>query len=418
MSSGVSSMLRVLFVVGEFPALSETFVLDQVTGLIDRGIEVTVLGRPPAGGSPVHGAVAAYGLLRRTLHYPGTALQRLRALPGTLRELHESRRQPWSTLLGSLRVDRYGRESLTFGPFHRAARAQRAAPFDAIVAHFGPNGVKALELRELGISRAPLVTVFHGHDLSRWPRHHGMRAYRRLFRNGELMLPISEHFRERLLELGCPPEKILVHRVGVDVASFGRALPAMSGAARPRVLSVGRLVEKKGFEHGLRAIARVLGKLPGVHYHVVGDGPLRPALRALARELRLEGHVTFHGMLARDAVGALRSEMDVMLVPSVTASDGDTEGIPVVAMEAMASGLPVIATRHSGIPELVLDDETGLLVPERDPEGIALALRRLCSEPELPQRLIEAARRHVAALHDIHRLNDELAQMLSALARR
>lgn len=410
--------MRVLFVVGEFPALSETFILDQVTGLIDRGFEVSIIGRPPVGGAPVHGAVEAYELRRRTYHYPGTARERLRDLPTTLRRLDGSPRGAWITLLRSLRVDRYGLDSLTLGPLCRAARAQSAAPFDVIIAHFGPNGVKSLELRDLGISKAPLVTVFHGHDLSRWLRRHGPHAYRRLFLAGELMLPISDHFRDRLMELECPPEKIRVHHMGVDVASFAHtASSAWSGTRGPSVLSVGRLVEKKGFEYGLRAIAQARLARPEIHYHIVGDGPLRPWLSARARELRIEAHVTLHGMMARGALSAIRREMDVMLVPSVTAADGDTEGIPVVVMEAMACGLPVIATRHSGIPELVRGDETGLLVPERDPDAIAAALHRLCSEPELRERLRRAARQHVAAHHDIARLNDELAQLLTGVAR-
>ncbi len=410
--------MRVLFVVGEFPAVSETFVLDQITGLIDRGVDVAVLARRPHAGAPIHRAVAEYQLLSCTHYYPDTPLERCQALPGLASWLGTAPSTALRALVRSLRVDLYGLESLALGPFQRAATARGAKPFDAVVAHFGPNGLKALQLRELGITQAPIVTVFHGHDLSRWTSRHGTRGYRRLFAKTQLVLPISEHWRARLIELGCPVEKIRVHRMGVNVSTLPFVPPRALGphATEIHVLSVGRLVEKKGFEYALRAVCSALSQHPNLRYHLVGDGPLRASLGALAEKLEITRRVSFHGHLPRDRVEALRRRANVMLVPSVTARDGDQEGIPVVLMEAMACGIPVIATRHSGIPELVVDDETGLLVPERDDRALADALGRLIREPVLHRRLSHAARARVSERHDLKRLNDELANLLKQLS--
>jgi colanic acid/amylovoran biosynthesis glycosyltransferase len=126
--------------------------------------------------------------------------------------------------------------------------------------------------------------------------------------------------------------------------------------------------------------------------------------------------VTFHGQLAREDVATVRGRADFMLVPSVTAADGDEEGIPVVLMEAMAAGLAVVATRHGGIPELVVDGETGLLVPERDGPALARALGRLIADPQLRLRLSRAARARVLRQHALDRQNDQLANLLWRVA--
>ena len=358
--------------VGEFPTISETFVLDQITGLLARGIDVSVLARRPRAGEQQHPSVSEYQLMERTHYY--------------------------RPLLGNL---------------GRAWAVRSASACDVVLAHFGPNGLRALELRRLGFVRAPIATVFHGHDLSSWTRRHGRDAYRRLFEGTELMLPVSDRLRDRLVDLGCPSPKVRVHRVGVSI-SDAAARPRVVDA-EPNVLSVGRLVEKKGFQYGLRAFAHARGELAGLHYHIVGDGPLRGQLETLARELGVRAHVTFHGQLTRERVEELRRSAGVVLVPSVTAASGDQEGIPVVLMEAMSSGVPVVATRHSAIPELLIDRETGLLAAERDVVGLAEAVVRLMREPLLAEQLGRAARVRVATLHDLERLNDDLASLLQSL---
>ncbi len=407
-----------MFVLGEFPAVSETFVLDQIAGLIDRGVDVAVLARRPRAPSPEHAAVAAYDLRSRTYYYPDTLDQRCGAWPKLTSWFAGAPAHALGALGRSLRLDLYGLDGLALGPLQRAAAARAAQPVDAILAHFGPNGIKALQLRELGITDAPIVTVFHGHDLSRWTQQHGALGYRRLFSNTELMLPISEYGRARLIELGCPAQKIEVHRMGVRAGRVPLRAPESSRdrAAPIQVLSVGRLVEKKGFEFALRAIHRALGAHPNIRYHLIGDGPLRASLEALAAELALGERVTFYGQLAREEVETIRSRADVVLAPSVTATDGDEEGIPVVVMEAMAAGIPVITTQHGGIPELVVDGETGLLVAQRDSKALAHALVRLSGDPELRLRLARSARARVLLQHDLERQNDDLARLLTRVA--
>jgi colanic acid/amylovoran biosynthesis glycosyltransferase len=175
------------------------------------------------------------------------------------------------------------------------------------------------------------------------------------------------------------------------------------------------MIEKKGIDYGLRAVAELRRREIPVRYTVIGDGPERQALRSLAHELELGETVSFLGWRDQRAVAQLMQESDVLLAPSVTDAAGDQEGIPVTLMEAMATGMPVVATRHSGIPELVEDGVSGFLVPERDAPGLADALDRLARDAALAARIGRAARARIAAEFDIGRLNERLVVHYHAL---
>jgi len=399
----------------EFPALSETFVLNQLVGLLEAGHEVAIFAERPRAEEKRHGDVGRYRLVERTCYLDmpqAKSLRLLLALPLFVRLLF---RDP-GRALAALRVDRYGAEARSLRLLYWLDRLSRRGRrrYDAIHCHFGTNGRLAAILRELGAIDGPLATTFHGVDVSAVLRS-DPRHYRHLFRRGELFLPISERWRQGLAEAGCPPARIAVHRMGVDLERF----PFRSGArlAGPlRLLGIGRLVEKKGFDDALTAVAGLLARGIDAHYDIVGDGPLRRALTDRVAELGIGRHVTFHGWLEQDSVRRLMTAGDVLLAPSVTDRSGDQEGIPVTLMEAMAIGLPVVSTWHSGIPELVQDGESGILVPERAPLALEEALLELARRPELRRRLSERARRRVEAEFDIEVLNRRLEARLAALA--
>ncbi|HEX3953592.1 MAG TPA: glycosyltransferase [Stellaceae bacterium] len=259
-------------------------------------------------------------------------------------------------------------------------------------AHFGRGGALALPLaRALGI---PLVVTFHGADATK-ETHYRRRLLPRVYARrladlqGEaaLFVCVSDFVRDRLLARGFPPEKLEVIRQGVEI-------DADDGASRappeyPYILFVGRFVEKKGATHLIEAM-RLLGERGNAAELVlIGDGPLGAALRQQARGLP---RVSFRGWLPNAEVRRCMRGATVMCVPSVAASDGDSEGLPTVIFEAMAEGLPVVGSRHAGIPEAVQHGRTGLLVPPGDPAALADALESLIARPEKRQRLGAAAR--------------------------
>jgi len=412
MVSARTGRMRIAYVVGAFPSLSETFVLDQITGLLDRGHEVDVFAERPAVPGAHRETVARYRLQERVSYRPAFGRRELRQLTPLL----TAGPARWSLVARSLRA-RAGRSLRASLRVASAAAAHGSAgPYDVIHAHFGPMGLLALDLRDTGVFTGPLVTTFHGVDMSQFVASHGRNVYRRLFERGELFLPVSQHWADRLVELGCPRGAIRVHRMGIHLSpATERAEP---DASRPlRLISVARLVEKKGIDVALRALADLAREGIAFHYRVVGDGPLREKLVSLAGELGLGARVVFEGALPRSAVLERMANSDLLLAPSITATSGDQEGIPVSLMEAMAHGLPVVSTHHSGIPELVEDGVAGVLVPEGDVVALALALRQLVAGDR--KRLVEmgrVGRRAVEEAHDLARLNDELERLLRCVA--
>jgi colanic acid/amylovoran biosynthesis glycosyltransferase len=277
-----------------------------------------------------------------------------------------------------------------------------------IHAHMGYTGVHAL-----GAARRhnlPLVTSFYGHDVSLGgSRDRFLPAYwpyaacrEQLFRRGDRFLVLSNHMGAALTQQGCPPEKLRVVRLGVDLTRFAGPRPPRAANAPLTVLMVGREVEKKGFDDGLRACAAA--RAAGVDLRVIllGTGDSGQAnLRRLAASLELP----VHWPDPRSEVPRAMADADVLLVPSRTAASGDQEGTPTVICEGSAAGLPIVATRHAGIPEQVEHGRTGLLVPERDCAGLAAALVTLAADPELRRAMGEAGRlkMHAEYSRDTHR---------------
>ena len=371
--------MRVAMFVTGFPIPSETFILDQIEGLSRRGCDITICADLAVGQWPK--------LQWRSLNL----LRSLNVLP-------------------SLKVLRYGRRAASLRMFFEAIRCANHAPFDVVHGHFGPNGIRAADLREIGAIRSrALVTSFYGHDVSEFVR--GRNPYLRLFREGDLFLPLSETMRGRLIALGCPEDRMQVHRLGVAPGSFPAS--ALRGGAGPvRIVSIARLVEKKGIEYGIRAVARVAeATAGGVRYTIVGDGRLRPGLEESIRSLGLQDVVVLAGWRDRAAVRQYLAEADILLAPSVTSATGDEEGTPTAILEAMASGLPVVSTFHAGIPELVADGVSGMLVRERDIEGTAKALVRLADDAGLRRSMGAAGLAFVSERHDLDRLNNRLIEI-------
>jgi len=197
-----------------------------------------------------------------------------------------------------------------------------------------------------------------------------------------------------LIDLGAPPEKVHYNSCGCDSEKFR---PTKPGENPPQFVSVGRFVEKKAPQLTLLAFRQVLDVVPDARLRMIGEGPLLGPCRDLAGALDLGENVEFLGAQPHDVVAREMSQARAFVQHSVEASSGDCEGTPVAVLEAGASGLPVIATRHAGIPDVIIEEETGLLVEERDVPSMASHMIRLAQQPELASRLGAAARKHVAA---------------------
>lgn len=226
---------------------------------------------------------------------------------------------------------------------------------------------------------------------------------------------MSEREKQNLIELGCSPQKIVVHRMGVDLDRFIFAPRQPRNDGKVHLLTVARLVEKKGVAYAIKAVANVLERYPHIAYKIAGDGASKSELENLVDTLGIGDKVELLGWKRQEEIVELIKEADILLAPSVTSEDGDQEGIPVVLMEALAQGLPVLSTYHSGIPELVQDGESGFLVPERDVDALAEKLEYLVEHPEIWPDMGRAGRDFVERYHDINELNNQLIQSYQRL---
>jgi len=261
----------------------------------------------------------------------------------------------------------------------------------AVLAQYGTTGVLLVRAcRRLNI---PLIVHFHGYDASQHDvleKH--SESYRMMFKEAAAIIAVSRAMERRLHALGAPAEKVHYNPYGIDCKKFGGAEPQ---SAPPVFLAVGRFVEKKAPQLTIKAFAQVHRAEPLSRLRMIGEGALLDECRALVKELQLEEAVTFMGAQSPEVVEEEMRRARAFVQHSVEATNGDSEGTPVGILEAGASGLPVVSTRHAGIPDVVLENETGLLVDERDSEGMAKQMLRLAREPELAARLGRAARLHI-----------------------
>jgi len=404
--------MRIAFVVGSvFPTISETFIIDQITGLIKRGHAIDIYAEKPELSTQPHPDVARYNLLAHTYYDQAPKNYWLRLLKGLQLLPHGLRNKPIVTL-NSLNLLKYGRQSASLRLFYQVSPHLDKSPYDIVHCHFGYNGIKSLRLRDFGLLQGKLVTTFHGLDLSQDIQTQGNHIYKSLFEQGDLFLPVSEHWQHKLVELGCDKKKITVHRMGIDRNSFPFIHRNSSSDKKVRILSISRLIEKKGIEYGIRAIAKLVEAQNNfnerIEYNIVGDGLLKHELQQLIDSLKIGHLVKLLGWKQKPEVIELLKTSDIFLAPSITSKYGDQEGIPVAVMEAMAMGLPVVSTLHSGIPELVSNNISGYLVPERDIQALANRLNDLVKHPEIRSQMGWNGSQYIEKHYDIENLSDQL----------
>ncbi len=382
MTSQTSSQ-TVLYVLKRYPRLSETFIVRELLGLEAAGQTVLVDSLLPDEGGPRHPDVDAvraavrYVPRRPRLWHARVAAHHIAAFA---RAPHR-----WTALAWRSRPWRSRRAWQRF--LQAGLVAQRARRHDVTVIHAHFATAAAEVARDASrLSGIPFTVTAHAKDIFHDDYVDGLPAR---VRSAAAIVSVSRHnvahLRSRLPEVD-------IRYIPNGVALCDPVPDQPDG----RLLFVGRLVAKKGVDTLLDAMALVHRELPTVRLQIVGDGPQRPALEAQARHLGLSGVVEFCGALASGEVDAAYRGAIAVVAPCRVDATGDRDGLPTVLLEAMARGLTVISTSVVGIPELVVHNETGLLVPPDNPTALATALGDVLSEPMLRRRLASAGRETVA----------------------
>lgn len=403
--------MKIALFVNEFPSSSETFIQSQMTGLLDRGHEVTIYTGKIRRDLSIHEDLKKYDLLGRTICVAIPQNKFIRVVRGLKYILKLVTKNPWP-ILRSLNIFRYHVKAASLTLLYQVSPFLENGPYDIIHCQFGALAPQGLCLKQIVAGPTKLLTSFRGYDASLYV-HGNPGIYDEVFKEGELFLPVSHSLKKRIIDQGCPEERIVVLPSGIDCEKLTYSTRTVPQGKPTRVMTIARLVEKKGISDAIEAIARVVASGRCVTYDVVGDGVLRDNLERLIEERGMQSHIRLLGRKTHDDVIRLLQGAHILIAPSMTAANGDQEGIPNVLKEAMALGLPVVSTRHSGIPELVEDGVSGYLVNERDVDALAERLSYLIDHPEKWADMGRAGRARVETYYDIKTLNDRLVKLYS-----
>lgn len=387
--------------------------MNHVTGLIDRGLDVTVL----ANNEDYHAwsSLEEYQkVLRDKVFYYRLPRSRGARIAGGIEKLLYSLVRGDVKALSTMNYSRYGRNAINCSLLYAYSLAKTMPKIGVLHCHFGPIGTLGAHLKRLGLVEK-LVVTFHGSDVSRSLVSSLSNPYEAVFEEADLILPISNRWYSALSKLGAPTDRMFVHRVGTDVSRF-RFKPRKGTPGFLRIVTTARFTEKKGIRYAVEAVAKAQERQPGlsIQYDIVGEGELFKEIRELVDTLGLANSITLHGARSHSEVRTLLDEADIFLLPSVTAADGDQEGIPVALMEAMAAGIPVVTTEHSGIPELVEDGVSGYLSPERDSDSLAESILKLAQNPEQWAELGGAGRAKIDKEFNLEVQNNRLVELYEA----
>ncbi len=294
---------------------------------------------------------------------------------------------------------------------------QRYGPIHAVVGHLRLGARSVTLARQLAV---PIMVIFHGDDANIQLRDRQRIADSVRLRSAPaaFFLAVSQNLVDRLIDFGMPPGRTFLHHLGVDLVRYRMADRPKTGGPI-KVVMAGRFRRVKGHEMAIRGFAKFAGRFPGASLHLIGSGETsdqeycRNEIQPLVARLGLTGSIRFRGQIPVEALAAEFADADIGLQTSVfVPAEGQVEGVPNTILEAMATGLPMVATRHGGIPEAVLHERTGLLVEEHDVEGLAEALERLAADPALRRRYGIAGRKHIEAEFNSVRQSERLAHRI------
>ncbi len=403
--------MRINMIVGRFPVLSQSFITEPILKLVELGVDVvvyTIEHQAPTVEAQLSGRVVIKSPPRLPRYRwaqfvcgGGLFLALAARHPLRIKSLWRLVRHVWDAPLMQV-----------FTNF----RLLWDGPRGLVHAHLGWHGTHIAELKRAGWPLGPSVVSFYGNDLTGWVRKKP-NMYDDLWRTKSLFLVLSEHMKRRVVALGCNPSQVKVHHLATDTRRFVFRERRFDGSQALKLLTVARLVEKKGIEYAIKAMQRVAKEAPcDINYQIIGDGPLRDQLEAIATRLNVTDIVTFSGAMSLKDVATEMSKAHIFILPSVTAIDGDQEGTPTVIAEAMACGLPVVSTFHAGISEMVDHEKSGVLVQEKDVDALVTAILNLIKDSDSWPKMGRLGREKAAMEFDLVQQTRALCGLYRSLA--
>jgi len=404
--------MRIAFLVDSCIGCLPTFILNQIEGLINLGVDVHIFCECSPREEKMERR--SWNLGSRAHYFMKIPQNKFKRILKAILLLTEVLHRDPITILQAINFFRYGKDSLTLkNLFYTIPFLGKK--YDILHCHYGPVGKEFLFLKS--ILKIDYITSFYGFDVSKYVVRHSDKVYGDLFKKSDLFIVLSDVMKNELIKLGADSCKVMKHRVGVNLEELEFKKRELNAGEKLTILTIAKLIEKKGLEYSIRSVTQIIDKFPNLEYLIAGEGPLRSKLESLINQLHCEDKIKLLGWKDRYEIKKLLAKAHILILTSVTGKDEDREGTPVALMEAQASGIPVISTYHSGIPEIVADGKSGFLIPERDVEALSERLTYLIEHPELWPKMGKTGRKIVEKEFDIKKLSKKLLKIYNELCR-
>ena len=400
--------MKIAIIVNLFPSLSETYILNQIVTLIDKGEEIKIIAHANPYENTMQNEVEKYALLNKVYYYniPYNKLFRIcRAIKIILKNTFK---HPIA-IFKTLNFLKYKKLALSLRllfyiePFIEER-------FDIIHCHFGPNGEIVACIKEILRFNTKIVTTFHGYDL-RLGIDKGHTVYKHLFKQGDLFLYISNYTKDLLLSFGIDPSKLDYLPIGIDLEKFHfkwNKKNDIKNNCNINIITIARLVEEKGLFYGIKAVEQIINKYNNyynIKYNIIGYGKLYKPLMDYIYSINMQKNIILFGGKNSDEIIKYLENSDIFLLPSINESFG------VVLLEAQAIGLPIVATNVGGIKYAIIKNKSGFLVPEKDVDALAEKMEYLINHPEIWPEMGKAGRKYVETNYDIKKINNKLCEV-------
>lgn len=408
----IDSAPTIGYVVSTWPRLSQTFVLTEVVALENSGVPLRIFSVKDPGGEPVHAKVAKVRAKVTYLSFKRGWGRIARA------NLRLARQLPRRYATAMVHAAGYGRVGVLRRFFQAGFLADllRREPVSHLHAHFA-TAPTLLAMFASELTGIPYTFTAHAKDIyvDTQPK-----LLRKEIERASAVVTVSEYNRHYLKNRISPDSNGKIHCIynGLDLSDFNFRWPRAADSGRPVILFVARLIPKKGLEDLIRAAAILKGRGRSFEVVIIGSGPLRNAMEVLTAQLGLEDYVAFRGAQPQESVSAAYRRASIFALPCVVTGEGDRDGIPTAVLEAMASGVPVVSTPVSGIPELIDSSRDGVLVPPNDPSKLADALDSLIADPQLRDALAREARTKIEARFRVEHSSSQLLSLFPTGASR
>jgi colanic acid/amylovoran biosynthesis glycosyltransferase len=388
--------MRTAIIVNSFPSVSEKFILNQIVSLIEQGVDFDIYAAVISEEQKSHALFTKYNLKSRVINagIPRKAWKRFIAFP--LLFLECFLKTPAATFR-ALSVKRYNSAALNLKNLY-FLKLFHGKQYSVIHCHFGQNGLTGAFLKDCGITDRLIVT-FHGSDITVAPGKFGKNMYRYMFESADVITAGSHFVKNKLIDHGCSADKIQIIPMGIVIRKT--PLPDY-------FLSVGRLVEVKGFIYSIEAFALLAREYENINYYIIGSGPLCETLNKRIIELDMETRIFLLGEKTDIELEFFFRHALAFIIPSIRASDGAEEGQGLVIQEAESYGLPIIGADTGGISEGIISGKTGWIVSEKEILDMREKMTFFLTHPDKCREFGEEGRRFVYENYDNAALSKKL----------